>query len=642
MSEKEAPQLEVAASRPETADVQTETTATQPEATTSVPNEVNAPASEAEGETTPATNDAADTHTASAEATPAETIPAPAEKKAEETAAPTTKEEVIACLKKYLQEGEAADRGATDRLRSIFYHLHNEEIAAAKAAFVAEGGAEGDFTPGNDPLEQEYKNLMNTIKEQRAKAVADLEAERKANLDRKLAIIDRIREMATNADEVDKNYDVFKALQAEWKEIGTIPAEQVTETWKNYQHNVEQFYDMLRINHEMRAYDFKKNLEIKIHLCEAAEQLGQLDDVISAFHQLQKLHQEFRETGPVAKEQREEIWKRFKDASTLVNKRHQDHFLSLKQQEEDNLAHKISLCEQVEALRFDTLSSLAEWDAMSQLIIGMQNEWKTIGFTPRKVNQEVFERFRTACDKFFTAKTQHFRNLREELAQNLAKKTALCEQAEALSTSTDWTKTTRLLVDLQNEWKTVGPVAHKVSEAIWKRFNTACNTFFDAKKAANSGQHEEENANLAKKRDIIARLEKLQAEGSDNLLREVKALQAEWTEVGHVPFRKKEKLYRAYRTVCDKLYEVIHQNAGRRRVDNLARRVAQSGGNERQRMQRIYDEKKAEIQNYETNLSFLTTKSKAGNTLVADIERRIATLKADLELLAQKIAEMAD
>ena len=481
---------------------------------------------------------------------------------------------------------------------------------------------------------------MNFIKEQRAKAAADAEAERQANLQRKFAIIDEIKALAANADEIDKHYDQFKALQAEWKGIGPIPAEQVTDTWKNYQHNVEQFYDLLRINHEMRAYDFKKNLELKTQICEAAEKLTTLEDVISAFHQLQNLHQEFREVGPVAKELREEIWARFKAASTTVNKRHQDHFLALKQQEEENLARKVALCEQVEALDFATLKSVNEWENMSQRIIELQNEWKTIGYTPRKLNQEVFERFRSTCDRFFAAKTQYFRGMREHLAANLALKTALCEKAEALQDSTDWAKTTNALVELQAEWKKIGPVAHKVSDAIWKRFNQACNAFFDKKKEANSGQRDEENANLAKKKDIIARLEALEPNGSQELQQAVKALQAEWNEVGHVPFRKKEKLYRAYRAICDKLYESLHQAAGRRRVDNIARRASQGGGNELQRLQRAFDEKKAEIQNYETNLTFLTTKSKSGNSLVADIERRIELLKKDLELLAEKIAEV--
>ena len=553
---------------------------------------------------------------------------------------PTTKAEVLAQLRRYVEQPATSDRAVLDRLRNVFYRLHNDEILKAREAFVAEGGNAEDFLPAADPDEQEYKRLVASVKEVRAKVAAEAEATRQANLQRKLDIIEEIKQMVAQPEDIDKKYDRFKVLQAEWKEIGNIPAEQVTETWKNFHHNVEQFYDLLRINHEMRAYDFKKNLEIKTRLCESAEKLAEDEDVVAAFHALQKLHQEFRETGPVAKEQREEIWNRFKAASTTINKRHQDFFLGRKQEEEENLAKKTNLCEQVEALNFESLSTMAEWDAMSQLVIGMQNEWKTVGFTPRKQNQAIFERFRTACDRFFTAKAHYFRSLRETLADNLAQKTALCQRAEELKDSTDWSNTTNAFVALQAEWKKIGPVAHKVSDAVWKRFNTACNTFFDRKKEANSGVHEEEQANLTKKLDVIARLQQLADEGSEQLQQAVKALQAEWAAIGHAPFRKKEKIYRTYRTLCDKIYETVHREAGRRRVDNIARRAAQNGGSELQRLQRAYETKKAEIQTYETNLTFLNSKSKAGNSLVADIERRIQTLRNDLEIIAEKIKEV--
>ena len=553
---------------------------------------------------------------------------------------PTTKAEVLAQLRRYVEQPATSDRAVLDRLRNVFYRLHNDEILKAREAFVAEGGNAEDFVPAADPDEQEYKRLVASVKEVRAKVAAEAEATRQANLQRKLDIIEEIKQMVAQPEDIDKKYDRFKALQAEWKEIGNIPAEQVTETWKNFHHNVEQFYDLLRINHEMRAYDFKKNLEIKTRLCESAEKLAEDEDVVAAFHALQKLHQEFRETGPVAKEQREEIWNRFKAASTTINKRHQDFFLGRKQEEEENLTKKTNLCEQVEALNFESLSTMAEWDAMSQLVIGMQNEWKTVGFTPRKQNQAIFERFRTACDRFFTAKAHYFRSLRETLADNLAQKTALCQRAEELKDSTDWSNTTNAFVALQAEWKKIGPVAHKVSDAVWKRFNTACNAFFDRKKEANSGVHEEEQANLTKKLDVIARLQQLADEGSEQLQQAVKALQAEWAAIGHVPFRKKEKIYRTYRTLCDKIYETVHREAGRRRVDNIARRAAQNGGSELQRLQRAYETKKAEIQTYETNLTFLNSKSKAGNSLVADIERRIQTLRNDLEIIAEKIKEV--
>ena len=594
--------------------------------------EGNASAAQAPvSENTTATTDVP-VETSEAENTPSEST--------DKIPTPTTKAEVLAQLRQYVEQPATSDRAVLDRLRNVFYRLHNDEILKAREAFVAEGGNAEDFVPAADPDEQEYKRLVASVKEVRAKVAAEAEATRQANLQRKLDIIEEIKQMVAQPEDIDKKYDRFKALQAEWKEIGNIPAEQVTETWKNFHHNVEQFYDLLRINHEMRAYDFKKNLEIKTRLCESAEKLAEDEDVVAAFHALQKLHQEFRETGPVAKEQREEIWNRFKAASTTVNKRHQDFFLGRKQEEEENLAKKTNLCEQVEALNFESLSTMAEWDAMSQLVIGMQNEWKTVGFTPRKQNQAIFERFRTACDRFFTAKAHYFRSLRETLADNLAQKTALCQRAEELKDSTDWSNTTNAFVALQAEWKKIGPVAHKVSDAVWKRFNTACNAFFDRKKEANSGVHEEEQANLTKKLDVIARLQQLADEGSEQLQQAVKALQAEWAAIGHVPFRKKEKIYRTYRTLCDKIYETVHREAGRRRVDNIARRAAQNGGSELQRLQRAYETKKAEIQTYETNLTFLNSKSKAGNSLVADIERRIQTLRNDLEIIAEKIKEV--
>lgn len=553
-----------------------------------------------------------------------------------------SQEEVMAHLKTLLESPETADRTVLEACKSNFYRFHNEIITKARQQFVAEGHEEADFVAPKLPLEEEFKQLLADIKVRRAEIAAKAEAERQANLARKLEIIEKLKELAADAELIDKNYDTFKALQTEWKELGAIPAERVTDTWKSFQHAVEQGYDLLRMNHEMREYDFKKNLEIKTRLCEAAEQLTTSDNVIDAFHQLQQLHAEYRETGPVAKELRDEVWIRFKTASTTINKRHQDFFIAQKQQEEENLQRKTEICERVEAIDLAPLRTMNDWETVAQQIIAMQAEWKTIGYAPRKANQQIFERFRTACDRFFIAKSQFNKEMRETFAANLAKKTALCEKAEQLSESTDWAATTKQLIALQAEWKTVGSVPNKASDTVWKRFSKACNTFFNRKKAANNSGSEEETANLAKKQDIIARLQQLIAEGSDNLHDAVKALQAEWNEVGHVPFKKKEQIYQAYRKACDTLYETLHEEAGRRRIDNMVRRAASQGGNERQRLQRALDEKKAEIANYETNLSFLTAKSKSGSSLVADVERRIELLKKDLALLTEKIAQLGE
>ena len=553
-----------------------------------------------------------------------------------------SQEEVMAHLKTLLESPETADRTVLEACKSNFYRFHNEIIAKARQQFVAEGHEEADFVAPKLPLEEEFKQLLADIKVRRAEIAAKAEAERQANLARKLEIIEKIKELAADAELIDKNYDTFKALQTEWKELGAIPAERVTDTWKSFQHTVEQGYDLLRMNHEMREYDFKKNLEIKTRLCEAAEQLTTSDNVIDAFHQLQQLHAEYRETGPVAKELRDEVWSRFKTASTTINKRHQDFFIAQKQQEEENLQRKTEICERVEAIDLAPLRTMNDWETVAQQIIAMQAEWKTIGYAPRKANQQIFERFRTACDRFFVAKSQFNKEMRETFAANLAKKTALCKKAEQLSESTDWAATTKQLIALQAEWKTIGSVPNKASDTVWKRFSKACNTFFDRKKAANNTGSEEETANLAKKQDIISRLQQLIAEGSDNLHDAVKALQAEWNEVGHVPFKKKEQIYQAYRKACDTLYETLHEEAGRRRIDNLVRRAASQGGNERQRLQRALEEKKAEIANYETNLSFLTAKSKSGSSLVADVERRIELLRKDLALLTEKIAQLGE
>ncbi len=559
--------------------------------------------------------------------------------KATETAAatPASKEEAVAQLKELAESGNT-DRTLCDHLRVAFYKMHNEQVAAARQAFIEAGGNADDFAPETDSLETEFKELMAVIKEKRAAQAAEVEAERQANLEKKLAIIEKIKEMVANPDSIDKNYEAFKALETEWREVGQVPAEHTTEVWKNFQHQREQFYDLLRINHEMRAYDFKKNLEIKTRLCEAAERLVDAEDPVSAFHQLQKLHQEFRETGPVAKELREEVWTRFKTASTLVNKRHQDHFLSIKADEEDNLKQKQTLCEIVESIDLDAIQKPSEWEEATKNIIALQAQWKSIGYAPRKVNQDIFERFRTACDRFFNAKTAHFRGIRESQSENLKLKMALCERAEKLQDSTDWATTTNELVALQAEWKTIGPVPGKVSESIWKRFNTACNAFFAAKQAAGKEQRSEEEANLTKKLDIISRLEALANDGSENLLQDVRALQDEWNATGHVPFRKKDKVNRRYRELCDTLYDTIHRTGSRRRVENAMR---QGGKNlsPAQRLQKMIEEKRTEIKNYETNLTFLSTKSKSGNSLVADIERRIGRLKEELAELEEKLAQ---
>ncbi|MCI7050894.1 MAG: DUF349 domain-containing protein [Bacteroidales bacterium] len=570
------------------------------------------------------------------------------EKAAEESATqetatePASKAEVIERLKEIVYQGaDKVDRAELDHLKMLYYRFHNAEVVAARDKFIEEGGNAEEFVPAPDADEENFKAQFALIRELRNKAAEELEKEKQANLKRKQEIIERIKELAATPDDADKGYEEAKKLHSEWKEIGPVPAENATELWKNYQHYVEQFYDQLRLNHEMRAYDFKKNLEIKTHLCEAAEKLAEVEDPISAFHQLQKLHQEFREAGPVAKELREEIWKRFKDASTVVNKRHQEHFENLKAREEENLQKKTELCQKVETLDFEKLKTYPQWEEMTKQVLAYQAEWKTIGFTPRKLNNEIFERFRLACDRFFQAKTAYFKQHREQLSANLAAKNALIEKAEALKDSTDWGPATQKFVELQKEWKAIGPVAHKVSDTVWKRFNDACNYFFKKKNEANAGQRKEEEANLQLKKEVIAELEKHVSEPVDNLLQSVRELQNRWNEIGHVPYNKKEKMYRLYRELCDKIYDSLHESAGRRRMDNFRRNVADKGGSElqreRTRLMNVLEARKQEIKTYETNLTFFRSNSKKGNSLVADIEKKIERLKEDLKEIAQKI-----
>ena len=543
----------------------------------------------------------------------------------EEKSRVQTREEALARLTEIVAAGGDVERAEIENLKSVFYRLTPQKEEGEEA----------------DELEVQFKEQLQQVKELRAKAAEQLAEAQKEGLARKTAIIEEIKAMAETPETADKGYDRMKELQTAWKEITEVPAEEATSLWKQYQTYTEQYYDMLRINHEMRAYDFKKNLEIKTRLCEQAEKLAEEEDVIAAFRQLQMLHQEFRETGPVAKELREEIWTRFKTASTAVNKRHATHFENLKAEEEANLAAKTALCERVENIDIEGLTSHAEWESATQEVLQMQAEWKTIGFAPRKNNQAIFDRFRAACDKFFTTKHEHYEGVQSELTANLEAKTHLCERAEALKDSTDWNVTTDEIINLQKEWKTIGPVAHKVSNAIWQRFNGACNYFFEQKKAVNQGQHAEEEANLEKKHAVIEKLGKLLENTEDLAIEAVKALQDEWNEIGHVPFRKKDKIYKQYREVVDKLYDALRQAGRSLRVEKFRQQLqdgARSVGSELQRLQRQIEEKKQEIQTYETNLSFLTSKSKNGNKFVEEVQKRIEALKGDLVELKAKIS----
>lgn len=551
-----------------------------------------------------------------------------------------SKEDIIARLNDIYEKDENVTRQELESLKNNFYRLQKIEIDESYKKFIEEGGKPEEYTPA--PLDDEaaFKAKMNLIKEKRAKQAEELETLKAENYDKKIEILNKIKDMLNNPDEINHAYNDFKDLQTQWNEIKLIPAEKSTELWKDYQTLVEQFYDTLKLNNELRAYDFKKNLELKTALCEAAEKLQDEEDVISAFHKLQQLHLEFREIGPVANELREEIWKRFKAASVVINKRHQDHFIAKKQKEIDNLNEKTKICEEIEAYDLDSLKTFAEWQEISDKIIDLQAKWKTIGFTPQKDNTAIFERFRSACDTFFTHKSEYFKNVRESLSTNYQKKLEIVEKAEALKDSEEWKKTTDILVDLQKQWKEIGPAPKKVSDEIWKRFNDACDTFFAAKKKATSGQHQEQKENMEKKQDIINRLTALKAEGQDNDLRKLlRDAQEEWNKVGHVPFKEKDRLFKEFREQMDRLYGALSENATKRRIEKFKNEVSSGDtGRIKERLLRQKDILMNEIKTYENNLGFLNLgKNSKGNNLVEELNRKMDKLKSDLKEVLEKL-----
>ena len=556
-----------------------------------------------------------------------------------------TKEEILAKLKEVVADVENVAKPEIDGLKQSFYKLHNAEQDAARKLFIENGGAAENFVPQTDSVEEEFKNIMSVIKEKRSALTAELEKQKEMNLQVKLSIIEELKELVESPDDANKSYTEFKKLQQQWNEVKLVPQAKVNELWKNYQLYVEKFYDLLKLNNEFREYDFKKNLEIKTHLCEAAEKLADEADVVSAFHQLQKLHQEFRDTGPVAKELRDEIWARFKAASTTVNRRHQQHFEALKEVEQHNLDQKTVICEIIEAIDYKELTNFASWESKTQEVIALQNKWKTIGFAPQKMNVKIFERFRKACDEFFRKKGEFFKSLKEGMNENLEKKRALCEKAEALKDSTDWKATADELTKLQKEWKTIGPVAKKYSDAVWKRFISACDYFFEQKNKATSSQRSVEQENLEQKKAIIEKLnaidDQMDTEEATQLVRD---LMKEWNGIGHVPFKEKDRIYKQYHSQVDKLFERFNISASNKKLSNFKSTISsiQEGSpqalyREREKLVRAFDNMKNELQTYENNLGFLTTSSKKGNSLLTEINRKVEKLKADIELVKEKI-----
>lgn len=567
------------------------------------------------------------------------------EEKKKDSLQKLTKEEILDRLKKIAIDIDSSTKAEIDGLKQIFYKLHNNELENSKKQFIENGGDAEAFVPSPDAREEEFKHIMSVIKEKRGAANAELEKQKEMNLQIKLSIIEELKDLIESPEDANKSYHEFKRLQQQWNEIKQVPPAKQNELWKNYQLYVEKFYDLLKLNNEFREYDFKKNLEIKTHLCEAAEKLADETDVVSAFHQLQKLHQEFRDTGPVAKELREGIWARFKTASTIVNRHHQQHFEALKEAEQHNLDQKTVICEIVETIDYNELQSFVAWENKTQEVIALQNKWKTIGFAPQKMNVKIFERFRRACDEFFLKKGEFFKSLKENMNSNLEKKRALCEKAEALKDSTDWKSTAEQLTKLQKEWKTIGPVTKKHSDAIWQRFISACDHFFEQKNKATSSQRSAEQENLDKKRAIIEQLKGIGEEmNTEEATQLTKQLMKEWNNTGHVPFKDKDKVYKQYHQLIDSLFDRFHINASAQKLNHFKTNLShiQEGSpqalyRERERLNRILESMKSELQTYENNLGFLNASSKKGNSLLSELNRKVEKLKNEITLVMQKI-----
>ena len=568
------------------------------------------------------------------EVTPVEQAPAEVEAEDKTQEAPLTRESIIAHLQEIVGDINIAKRQELESLKQSFYKLQRAAQEEQVAAFVAGGGTVEEFKPEQDPLEEQFRKLMNIIKEKKAAALEALEIVRKENYKKKLALLDRFKALIEKANTEGASYNEFKAILQEWKEIKEVPADKANELWKAYQQYAEQFYDIQKLNNEFREYDFKKNMEAKIAICEEAEKLADEPDIVAAFRKLQKLHQDYRETGPVSKESREEIWERFKAASTVINKRHQQHFEQIKDKEKENLDQKTVICELLEGIEYDKLTTFQHWNDKTQEVLALQKKWKDIGFAPAKQNQKIFERFRAACDSFFSKKGEFFKQAKTDMTANLEKKTALCEQAEALKDSTDWKATGEKMAELQKQWREIGPVQKKYTNTIWKRFIGACDYFYEQRDKNTSSKKHEENTNLAAKKEILAKLKAFDAANlTDDDVQAIQQLVDEWNGIGFVPFKVKDKIAAEFKALTESFGSVISTKRGRQSQRGGAAREA---GSPRERLQRQYEQKKSEIQTYENNLGFMNASSKTGNGFVDAIKEKIEALKKEADdLLAQ-------
>lgn len=570
----------------------------------------------------------------------------PAEAEEAATTGKLTKEEILEQLTQLVEAAADATRNEVEALKQAFYKIHRSEADELKKVFLEDGGEEKDFVVPEDETEIKIKELLAVYKEKRTAIVAEEERVKAANYALKLQLIDQLQALTESQEDFNKLYNDFKDIQNKWKEVKNVPQEHVSELWKNYQVYSEKFYDIIKINNQFRDYDFKKNLELKTSLCETVEKLESESDVVSAFHQLQKLHQQWREIGPVAKELREDLWTRFKNASTVINKRHQEHFESLKAKEQENLDAKTAICEEIENIDFSTLKSFRDWEEKNKEVIALQDKWKTIGFAPKKSNVKIFERFRSACDAYFNCKSEFYKGIKEDMEKNLDLKKALCERAEALKDSVEWKSTAEKMIALQKEWKTIGSVARKHSDAIWKRFISACDYFFEQKNKNVSSQKSVEQTNLASKKEVIAKINALDTTDHSEALATLKGYMAEWNAIGHVPFKEKDKIYKEYHEAVDKQFDQLKVDQNDRKMQTFRSNLNDMNGGERgkgklygerEKLMRMFERMKNELQTYENNIGFLSISSKGGGGLVKEMERKIEKLKDEMALIVKKI-----
>lgn len=573
-----------------------------------------------------------------------ESTPVEADANVEQKPVYTSKEEILERVREIAHSDEAPKKEEIDYLKTSFYKLHIAERDAAYKEYLEKDGNPDEYTILPDDVEEAFKAEMIVIREKRASILKELEEEKERNLRRKQEIIEKIKSMATSPEEANKEYQEFKALQQEWKEIKNVPASHANELWRTYQLYVEQFYDLLKLNSEAREYDFKKNLELKTKLCETAERLADEPDVISAFYQLQKLHDEYREIGPVAKELREQVWARFKAASTVINKRHQQYYEDQRAKEGENLERKTALCEKAEEIVAHENKTAIDWEKATKEIIDLQAEWKTIGFAPQKMNVKIFERFRSTCDVFFSRKAEFFKHLKESYKKNIDKKRELIAKAKEMMDSTDWKSTSDKFISLQKEWKSIGVTPRKIGDQLWAEFLGACNHFFENRNANTSGQRSQEHANLEKKRDVIERLKAILDDASDNAQAEVQKLIEEFNGIGHVPFKEKDKVYDEFHATIDQVYKKLNITVAKKTLNNFKNKIknaAAKGENaldsERARLLRQYEALKSDVQTYENNLGFLNAQSKKGNSLIDEMNRKVQKLKDDMNLVREKI-----